>query len=81
MSIVDSVNYSCRCPNCGTVLKDWQTKHGPCVSTRLEPWEVTAFHTQCNECMALIDAQVDAEVEHVIKRCVISLTTTKKQDV
>lgn len=69
----DNINYEAPCPNCNELLNDWQSKDGPCVLEILEPWEVKAFYTSCPKCGAWVEATVDADVEHIVKKCDISL--------
>ena len=35
---------------CGAVLKDWQSKDGPCLLENLHFAEVNNFYTGCEEC-------------------------------
>jgi len=73
MGTFDSVRYEAPCPECGEILKDWQSKDGRRMMAVIEPWEVGNFHTSC-PCGAWIEATVDAEVEHIVKRCDVTLT-------
>ena len=77
----DYVNYKALCPNCGTEIVRWQTKDGCCVAESLETWEVESFYSSCPKCGAWIDAKVEAEVEHIVKKCDIELSIDKKRTV
>ena len=76
MGLFDSVNYKAKCPNCGANIDTWQTKEGACILELLEPWEVKYFHGSC-ECGAWIEARVNAEVEHIVKKCDIKLSVKR----
>jgi len=74
MGMFDHVKHSAPCPNCQTIITDWQSKDGPCLLKELEPWQVFIFYTSCPNCKYWVEAMVDAEVEHVVKRCDIKIT-------
>ena len=73
MGMFDYVKYEAECPECGTPLTGWQSKDGPCELAELEPWQVKQFYTECTSCLTWLTATVDAEVEHIVKRCDITL--------
>jgi hypothetical protein len=70
----DFVVYSAPCPNCGHTLTNWQTKDCCGRHETLQPWLVYNFHSICPACKAYVGAKVDAEVEHIVKRCDIALS-------
>lgn len=72
MGMYDHVKYDGSCPECGAIIRDWQSKDGPCLLNTLDPWQVKQFYSPCPACKAWVTATVDAEVEHVVKRCDIS---------
>lgn len=73
MGMFDNVNYEARCPKCKTMLNDWQTKNTQCHCDLVEPWEAEYFYTSCPNCDAWIDADVDSIVEHIVKKCDVTL--------
>ena len=75
MGMFDRINYTAPCPACGAELgpERWQSKEHACIMQTLEPWEVDNFYAVCAGCNTWISAAVDADVEHVVKRCDISL--------
>jgi hypothetical protein len=73
MGMFDYVRYSAKCPICEGLITEWQSKSGPCRMDTLEPWQVDSFHAPCSRCHAWVDATVEAEVEHVVKRLDVSL--------
>jgi len=74
MGMYDNVKYEAPCPKCGEKITAWQSKAGPCSLATLEPWEVANFYAPCLKCHAWIDAKVKAEIEHVVKRCDVTLS-------
>ncbi len=73
MGMFDWIDYEGKCPKCGETLDGWQSKDGPCVLDMLEPWQVSGFHQLCEKCGAWVVATVDAAVEHIVKRCDVTL--------
>ena len=69
----DSVNYKAFCPQCGGFLSGWQSKSGSCTYETIEVWQVRDMMAMCGACGATVTATVDAEVEHVVKRCDVRL--------
>ena len=81
MGMFDWVKYDeGKCPKCGEALSGWQSKDGPCVLAELEPWQVDNFYTSCDNCGQWVNAKVDAEIEHVVKRCEVTLHIPKERD-
>lgn len=73
MGMFDSVKYEAPCPKCGTIIDEWQSKDSLCLLETIEPWRVKHFYSPCDNCKAWVVGTVDAEVEHVVKRCEIKL--------
>lgn len=73
MGMFDYVRYKAECPECGYIVSDWQTKDTDCTMATVEPWQVKHFYTECRGCSTWLTATVDAEVEHIVKRCDITL--------
>ena len=74
MGMFDNIKYEAPCPKCGNILDDWQSKDGPCVLDKLEPWQVQHFYTLCKKCGSWVTGDVDAEVDHIVKRCDVKLS-------
>jgi hypothetical protein len=45
----------------------------------VEPWEAKYFHNKCDSCGAWVEAVADAEVEHIVKRCDVTLRVEKRK--
>ena len=73
MGMFDYIKYEAPCPKCGTKITSWQSKDGDCDLATLEPWQVRWFYAPCPGCKSWIDAKVDAEIEHVVKKCEVTL--------
>jgi len=73
MGLFNYVSYEAPCPKCGALIKEWQTKDGDCFLNTVEPWEVSHFYAPCPKCNAWVVAKVDAEVEHIVKKCEVQL--------
>ena len=52
MGMFDYVRFEYPCTKCGTILKEWQTKGGPCELETIEISEVHGdlVYTECNNC-------------------------------
>lgn len=50
MGMHDYVNFEMKCPNCGTMLRDWQTKDGKCLLEVVEIDTIDEFYTSCQKC-------------------------------
>jgi hypothetical protein len=73
MGMFDYINYEADCPKCGHTIKTWQSKDAECELDVIEPWRVERFYGICKGCGVWVDAKVDAEIEHIVKRCDITL--------
>lgn len=73
MGMYDYIKFEHNCPKCGTKLTDWQSKNGACKLLELEPWQVSDFHTYCDNCKAWLEATVEAKVLCIVESCNISL--------
>jgi len=47
MGLYDDVNYECKCPACGRVLKDFQSKDGPCRFLSIGTEGISNFYCHC----------------------------------
>lgn len=69
----DWVNYDDNCPHCKSKITKWQSKEVYRDRRVLQPWEVKSFYAVCDNCDKMVYASVEAEVDHVVKRCVVTL--------
>jgi len=58
MGMFDHVEYKGVCPECGEVVRDWQTKDGECAFETLRPEQVRSFYNICPKCQAWLEATV-----------------------
>lgn len=77
MGMFDYVKYEAPCPNCGKVIDEWQSKDYHCTLGSIEPWRVDQFYTSCPACGVWIECEVEAEVEHIVKKIEIKMTHRK----
>ena len=77
MGMFDYIKYEAPCPKCGEMLDDWQSKDSECLLDTLEPWQVSHFYQSCPKCKSWILAKVDAEVEHIVNKCEITLSVER----
>jgi hypothetical protein len=68
MGMYDHVKYKGKCPNCGSVMTDWQTKDGMCVLSVLDPEAVDTFYAVCEECGKFVVAKSIKKLVKVILR-------------
>ena len=54
MGMFDWVKYEMPCPNCGQLLKEFQSKDAGCFLEHLEFWEVLSFYDLCKRCGAWV---------------------------
>ena len=54
MGMFDYVKYEMKCPTCGRLLNDFQSKDGMCVMATLEITEVRNFYISCKRCRTWI---------------------------
>jgi len=76
MGMFDYVEFEAYCPKCGQLNHEWQSKSGgSCIMEKLKPWQVHNFYTDCKGCGCWLEYEVDAEVEHIVKKLVLKLIT------
>jgi len=46
----DEILFEMPCPECGHILKGFQSKDGPCSLQTLEFWQVDNFYDKCSKC-------------------------------
>jgi hypothetical protein len=77
MGMFDYIKYSCACPECGAIVREWQSKDGPCVMSTLDPWRVENFYTSCPGCKTWLDANVTADVEEIVHSLTVDVRSSK----
>lgn len=67
MGMFDYVKYEAKCKNCGTELKDFQSKDHDCLLNMVEPSQVDNFYTKCDKCGTWHEYNVTREcvVKHI----------------
>ena len=55
MGMFDYVEFEYACPECGKVIRNWQSKDGDRALSNLTPSDVDNFYTSCDECMTWIE--------------------------
>ena len=61
MGMYDDIVYEANCTECGTALKGFQSKDGPCTLETLTPDKVDFFYTYCRKCKTWFDFSVSRE--------------------
>lgn len=50
MGLFNYINFEMDCPQCGDVVRDFQTKDGYCCMDMVEIEAVTNFYARCRKC-------------------------------
>lgn len=58
MGMFDYIDYECNCPDCGAVVKGFQSKDGFCVMETLKPSDVKSFYSSCDKCKVWLEFTV-----------------------
>ena len=70
MGMFDYINFECKCPKCGTLVKGFQSKDGPSCMVKLEPWTVNRFYSSCKVCNRWIEyvrlPQGDSGIDRIV---------------
>ena len=61
MSMFDYVNGEFKCPKCGKIIKDFQTKEHDCTLSTIDFRLVDYFYSKCWNCNAWINATLNDE--------------------
>lgn len=59
MGMFDYVDAVIRCPYCGELINDFQSKDGDCLLEKISPYDVRTFYSSCNSCKEWV--QIDVE--------------------
>jgi len=62
MGMFDYVEGEFKCPTCGFLLTDFQTKSGDCIMDRLDFRWCDYFYAACPECDSWVEVCLDEEV-------------------
>ena len=55
MGMFDYIRFKMECPNCKTLMKDFQSKDGGCFMYLLNFWEVNNFYDSCGKCRTWVE--------------------------
>ena len=61
MGMFDYIKYKMKCPHCGKMITEFQSKDGDCMLGRLNFWEVEEFYNYCDECGTWIEFTLKEE--------------------
>jgi hypothetical protein len=59
MGMFDYIRFKVKCPLCGTLVQDFQSKDGQCLLETLEYWQVDNFYSYCNNCGNSIEYKLE----------------------
>jgi len=65
MGMYDWVEYSCKCPKCGTKVDGFQTKSGPSMLKVLKVGEVDNFYSSCEKCGTWVEYTLKPDSKHL----------------
>jgi predicted RNA-binding Zn-ribbon protein involved in translation (DUF1610 family) len=61
MGMFDTIkDFKTKCPNCGAVVGEFQSKDGSCSLDMIDYWTVNNFYSSCTSC--------DTWIEYTLKR-------------
>jgi len=55
MGMFDYVNFKLKCPRCGKMINEFQTKDGPQLLIKLDFWDVKNFYNSCSACRSWVE--------------------------
>ena len=56
MGMFDSIkDFKVKCPNCGVVVGNFQSKDGECMLNLVDYWTVNHFYSSCGNCNTWIE--------------------------
>ncbi|MDP2363160.1 MAG: hypothetical protein Q8M94_05260 [Ignavibacteria bacterium] len=61
MGMFDNINYTMKCPKCGHLVGNFQSKDKGCSLTELELWQVDNFYSFCHNCETWIEFNLKKE--------------------
>jgi hypothetical protein len=61
MGLFDTVKFSTKCPCCGEVIPEFQTKDNDACMNTVDPWTVSNFYASCDLCHAWVEYNLKPE--------------------
>ena len=58
MGIFDYVEYEMHCPDCGSVLRNFQSSSEECTMAHLKPRDVSHMYDMCLSCKAFVAVSI-----------------------
>lgn len=55
MGMYDDIKFKTKCPNCGNIVENFQSKSGPCAMFVLDFTDVDNFYASCPTCNTWIE--------------------------
>lgn len=80
MGMFDYVKYKMKCPHCGKMITEFQSKDGCCLCVELDFWEVEEFYNSC-KCGTWIEFRLKEEFmrpRHTIDHYEMTVELPKK---
>ena len=74
MSMYDDVKGSFKCPKCGCINEDFQTKDYDCMMDTLDYKQCDYFYTSCRGCKTWLDVFIKPEIIEKIAEIRNSIT-------
>jgi hypothetical protein len=66
MGLYNLVKFSTKCPKCGELISDFQTKDGTLSLSEVEFYEVDNFYSFCENCGTSLDYTLKPEIRKLI---------------
>ena len=61
MGMFDHIKLTIKCPKCGNLVSNFQTKNNDCTMASLEFWQVDHFYSNCDNCDIWIEFNLKRE--------------------
>lgn len=55
MGMFDYIDFEMKCPNCGELVDDFQSKDSACWMDTISPFDVLNFYSSCKKCGTWIE--------------------------
>jgi len=81
MGMFDYVKFKIKCPNCGKLIDNFQSKDSVCLMNNLEFWEVDNFYSSCTYCNTWVEFTLKERKKRKISKYnkTIKIPTKKEQ--
>jgi len=66
MGMFNFVKFSTKCPKCGELIIDFQTKDGDLTLRTIEFYEVDNFYSSCDKCGTNVEYTLKPEIRKLI---------------